>query len=295
VTDRPTPRALRSFAGAVMTVAIVVAGCRETATPSPAAAAGLGATCAAQWAASISTYADSGTGVIPVVLIPVHGSGVPAIEPTGAALQTDQGPLALTVPASRDDDGALSGTRLEFGLPVLEPGTYRGEFLDLVDESGTWRFRVGQFVIDVLAEAGPGDLEQTGGTARTGGLRRGAFQSFEIRLRNATDQPIELTGATTHIPGLPVTWVLIEHDPIRAVDHLAIPADTEATVTVGTDGTQQPAAFVVATPEMTYRVGTSPERSAMFDPVEFQSGFGLPSDVTAYRARLPADACGQQR
>ena len=73
------------------------------------------------------------------------------------------------------------------------------------------------------------------------------------------------------------------------------PRTAKATVTVGTDGTQKTAAFVIATPEMTYRVGTSAERSAMFDPVEFQSGFGEPSDMTAYRAALPADACGQQR
>ena len=154
---------------------------------------------------------------------------------------------------------------------------------------------VGEYVINVLADAGPGDLEHMGGTIQTSGLEGGSFQSFEIRLRNATDQPIEVTGATTDIPGLPVTWVLLEHDPIRAVDRVAIPADTEATMTVGTEDTQKRVAFVLATPEMTYRVGTSAERGAMFDSVEFQSGFGLPSDMTAYRATLPADACGQQR
>jgi hypothetical protein len=304
VTDRPTPCALRSFAGVLMTVALVVAGCGEivpppsaTAVPTEAPAAGLGATCAAQWAASISSYSDSSAGVIPVVLIPSQGSEGPAVEPTGAALQTDQGPLALTVamPWSDEVDRLGGTTRLELGLPVLEPGTYRAEFLDLADEAGTWRFRVGEYVINVLAGAAPDDLEGLGGTAGTASIEGGAFQSFEIRVRNATDQPIEVTGATTDIPGLPVTWVLVEHDPIRAVDHLAIPADNKATVTVGTDGTQKGAEFVLATPVMTYRVGASAERSAMFDPVEFQSGFGLPGDVTAYRATLPSDACAQPR
>ena len=301
MTDRPTPRALRSFAGVVMTVALVVAGCGEDAPPSPASSAvqtaGLGATCAVQWVASISTYSDRSAGVIPVVLMPLQGARGPEIEPTRAALQTDQGPLALTVaiPLSDEVDRQGGTTRLELGLPVLEPGTYRAEFLDLVDESGTWRFRVGEYVINVLADAAPGDLEQVGGTAQTAGLEGGSFQSFEIRVRNATDEPIKVTGATTDIAGLPVTWVLVEHDPIRAVDHVAIPTDDEVTITVGTDGPQEPAAFVLATPEMTYRVGKSPERGAMFDSVEFQNGFGLPSDMTAYRAALPADACGQQR
>jgi hypothetical protein len=284
-----------------MTVALVVAGCGEDAPPSPALSvgqtAGLGATCAAQWVASISTYSDSSVGLIPVVLMPSQGSEGPAIAPTGATLQTDHGPLALTVAmASSDEVDRLGGTtRLELGLPVLEPGTYRAQFLDLADESGTWRFRVGEYVINVLTDADPGDLERMGGTIQTAGFEGGSVQSFEIRLRNATDQPIEVTGATTDIPGLPVTWVLVEHDPIRAVDHVAIPADNEATVTVGTDGTQKPVAFVLATPEVTYRVGKSAERGAMFAPIEFQSGFGQPSDMTAYRATLPADACGQQR
>lgn len=228
-----------------------------------------------------------------MVLIPSQGSDGPATQPTGAALQTDQGPVALNVAmVSNDEYDTLWGTsRLDLGLPVLAPGTYRAEFLDLADESGTWRFRVGEFVINVLPDAAPGDLDYLGGTARTAGIEGGSVQSFEIRVYNATDEPIEVTGATTDIPGLPVTWVLVGHDPIRAVDHVAIPADNEATVTVGTDGTQKRAAFVLATPEMTYRVGTSAERGAIFYPVEFQSGFGQPGDVTAYRATLPADAC----
>ena len=147
-----------------MTVALVVAGCGEADPPLPSApagptaalAAGLGATCAAQWAASISTYSDSSGGVIPVVLIPSRGSEGPAIEPTGAVLQTDQGPLALTVAtASSDENDTLWGTtRLELGLPVLEPGTYRAEFLDLADESGMWRFRSGGHISD-QANAAP--------------------------------------------------------------------------------------------------------------------------------------------
>jgi hypothetical protein len=305
VIDRPTPHALRSFAGVVTAVALVVAGCGEaapalpsaTAGPTATPVAGLGATCAAQWVASISTYSDSSARSIPVVLMPSQGSEGPTIEPTSATLQTDQGPLALTVaiPWSDEVDRLGGTTRLELGLPVLEPGTYRAEFLDLVDASGTWRFRVGEYVINVLAGAAAGDLEQLGGTAQTGGLDGGSEQAFEIRVRNATDQRIKVTGVTTDIPGVPVTWVLIEHEPIRAVDHVAIPADGKATITVGADGTQQSVAFVLATPEMTYRVGKSAERDAMFDPVEFQSGFGLPSDMTVYRANLPADACAQQR
>ncbi len=54
------------------------------------------------------------------------------------------------------------------GLPVLEPGTYRAEFLDLADESGTWRFRVGEFVINVLPGTAPGDLKRAGGTEMSG-------------------------------------------------------------------------------------------------------------------------------
>jgi hypothetical protein len=250
-----------------------------------------------QWAASISTASAENTGVIPVVLIPSLGVEGPTIVPTGAVLQPDLGPLDLTVRrASGDDDGERPGTtRLELGLPVIEPGAYRAEFLDLTDDSGTWRFRIGEFAINVLADAAPGDLEPMGGTAQTGGLDGGAVQTFEIRLRNATDRPIDLTGAATDVPGIPLTWFLAEQDPFRPVDHLAIPADTRATVTVGTEGTQKPPAFVLATPELTYRVGASLERSARFAPVEFQGGFGQPSDVTAYRATLPADACGQQR
>jgi hypothetical protein len=284
-----------------MTVALVVAGCGEAAPPLPASSvgqtAGLGATCAVQWAASISTYSDSSAGTIPVVLIPSQGAEATAVEPTSAALQTDQGPVGLTVgTVSNDENDTLWGTsRLDLGLPVLEPGTYRAEFLDLADERGTWRFRVGEFVIRVLADAAPGDLEQVGGTLRTAGFERGWDLSFEIRLRNASEEPIQVTGATTDIPGLPVTWVLVAHDPIRAVDHVAIPADNKETVTVGTENIEKTASFVVATPEMTYRVGTSAERGAIFDPVEFQSSFGQPSDVTAYRATLPVDACGQQR
>jgi hypothetical protein len=232
-----------------------------------------------------------------VVLIPSRGSEGPVVEPTGAVLQTDQGPLVLAVAiVSGDENEEPSGmTRLELGLPVLTPGTYRAKFLDLVDERGTWRFRVGEFVINVLADDPRGDLRGMGGTVQTAGFEAGSVPSFEIRLYNATGQPIEVTGATTDIPGLPVAWVLVEHDPVRVVDHVAIPADSEATLTVGTDGTHGPVRFVLATPQMRYRVGTSGERGAMFDPIEFQSGFGQPNDMTAYRATLPSDACGQQR
>ncbi len=232
-----------------------------------------------------------------MVLLPEQGADAPAVEPTSAVLQTDQGPLDLTVAmVSSDENDTLWGTtRLDLGLPVLQPGTWRAEFLDIADASGTWRFRVGEFVINVIEGAAPGNLERTSGTIETGGFEDGSVQAFEVGLRNRTSKPIEVTGASTDIPGLPVTWVLVERDRVRVVPQVVIPAGKEATVTVGTESTDKPVSFVLATPQMTHRVASSAERQALFDPVAFQSGFGQPSDVTAYRATLPADACATQR
>jgi hypothetical protein len=309
-----------------MTLALVVAGCGEVSAPSPAwsfapapssaaptavtspsdaatlapsasptaaPAAGLGATCAVQWAASISTYADENDGAIQAVLLPPENTEAPPVEPTSASLQTDQGPTDLSVAtvSGLDDDLLPGTTRLELGLPVLEPGTYRAEFLDLADESGTWRFRVGEFVINVLPGTAPDDLERTSGTEMSGAYDEGSVQGFEIGLRNTTGKAIEVTGASTDIPGLPVKWVLVERDPVRRVDSVAIPAGGEVTVLVGTESTDKPVSFVLVTPEIAYRIGDDAERHKVFDPIEFQSGFGQPSDVTAYRATLPADAC----
>jgi len=230
------------------------------------------------------------------VLLPRGETQTPAVDPTSATLQTAQGPIDLSVATASgaNEDLFVGTTRLELGLPVLEPGTYRAEFLDLADESGTWRFRVGEFVVNVLPGHAPDDLERAGGTTTSRAYDGGSVQAFEIGLRNTTSEPIEVTGASTDIPGLPVRWVLVERDPIRKVDRVGIPAGKTVTVTVGTESTGKPVSFVLATPEITYRLGTAPEQHAIFDPIEFQSGFGQPSDVTAYRATLPGDACAAQ-
>jgi hypothetical protein len=291
-----------SFAAAPSATAVPtpVSSPSEAPTPAPTAsvspARGLASTCAAQWAASLTTYEDGDAGAISAVLLPRSGMDAPAVEPTAATLQTDKGPLELGVAmVSSDENDTLWGTtRLDLGLPVLKAGTYRTQFLELADASGTWRFRVGEFVIDVLPGSAPKDLERTGGTIETGAFEGGSVQGFEIGLRNTTGKPIEVTGASTDIPGLPVTWVLVERDPVRMVDSVPIPAGRKVTVTFGTENTEKPVSFVLATPEIAYRVGDAAERRAVFDPIEFQSGFGQPSDVTAYGATLPGDACAQQ-
>ena len=219
------------------------------------------------------------------------------IEPTAASLQTDKGPLDLSVAEVSSLDMPWGMARLDLRLPPLEAGTYRAEFLDLADASGTWRFRIGEFVIDVLPGSAPGDLERAGGTIQTGASDGGSVEAFEIRLRNTTDEPIEVIGALTDIPGLPVTWVLVELDsvgmPVRMVDSVVIAAGEKVTLTVGTENTEKVASFVLATPEIAYRVGEGPERRALFDPIMFLSWLGQPSDVRAYGATLPADACAQ--
>lgn len=135
------------------------------------------------------------------------------------------------------------------------------------------------------------------GTIQTGASDGGSVEAFEIRLRNITDEPIEVIGALTDIPGLPVTWVLVELDsvgmPVRMVDSVVIAAGEKVTLTVGTENTEKTASFVLATPEIAYRVGEGPERRALFDPIMFLSWLGQPSDVRAYGATLPADACAQ--
>jgi hypothetical protein len=257
---------------------------------------GLAATCAAQWAASVSTYENGYAGVITAVLLPKSGTGAPAVEPTAATLQTDQGPIPLTVAmVSSDENDTLWGTtRLDLGLPVLKAGTYRAEFLDLADPSGTWRFRVGEVVVRVEPGSAPGDLERAGGSIEAAQADGGSVTGFEISLRNTTSKPIEVTGASTDIPGLPVKWVLVARDPNRVVPSVTIPAGQLVKVEVGTESTAQPVSFVLATPDLAYRVGGSPERRALFDPILFESGFGQPSDVAAYGSTLPADACAQQ-
>jgi len=274
----------------------------EAPTPAPTATAvpagGLASACAAQWAASLSTYEDGDGGVITIVLLPRSGAGPSVIEePSAASLQTDKGPLDLSVAMVSSDDVPWGMTRLDLRLPPLEAGTYRAEFLDLADASGTWRFRVGEFVIRVLPGSGPGGLGRVGGTAQTAASEGGSVGEFEIRLRNTTDEPIEVIGALTDIPGLPVTWVLIELDsvgmPVRTVDSVSIAAWEEVTLPVGTENREKVASFVLATPEIAYRVGEGPERRALFDPIVFVSWLGQPSDVRAYGATLPAGACAQ--
>ena len=171
---------------------------------------------------------------------------------------------------------------------------YRGNFLDLADSSGIWRFRVGEIVINVLAGAAPDSLEQTGGTEMAAAYGGGSVQGFEIGLRNTTDTPIEVTGVSTDVPGLPVTWELEEGDPIRTVDSVAVSAGEEVTILVGTENVERPVSFVLATPEVAYRVGDDAIQHAVLRPIEFQSGFGGPSHLTAYAATLPVDACAQQ-
>ena len=330
MTDRATwePRAARSSFVGLLVLALAAAGCGSSAspawtfaapsatapptpvsspsgapTPAPTATAvpagGLASACAAQWAASLSTYEDGDGGVITAVLLPRSGADPSVIEPTAASLQTDKGPLDLSVASvsSHEFDTPWGTTRLDLRLPALEVGTYRAEFLDLADASGTWRFRVGEFVIGVLPGSAPGDLDYAGGTIMTGTAEGGSVAGFEIGLRNTTGKPIEVIGASTDIPGLPVTWVLVELDsvgmPVRLVDSVAIAAGEKVTVAIGTENTEKTASFVLATPEIAYRKGTGPERRALFDPIVFQSGFGQPSDVTAYGATLPADACAQ--
>jgi hypothetical protein len=148
-------------------------------------------------------------------------------------------------------------------------------------------------VIRVLPGSAPGDLEYAGGTVQTGAVEGGSVEAFEIGLRNTTGKPIDVIGASTDIPGLPVTWVLVELDPVRMVDSVAIAAGEKVTVTVGTENREKVAFFVLATPEIAYRVGEGPERRALFDPIMFVGWLGQPSDVRAYGATLPADACAQ--
>ena len=187
----------------------------------------------------------------------------------------------------------MGHTRLDLYLSGLEPGVYRGEFLDLADATETWRFRVGTHLIQVVPGAAPTDLERTGGTIESSGYEGGSVQGFEIGLRNTTATPMEVIGASTEIPGLPVTWVLVERDPIRIVDTVAIPAGERVPVNVGTQDTAKPVSFVLATPEIAYRVDDADEVRALYDPI-LDGGFGQPSDVTAYRDSLPADACAQE-
>jgi hypothetical protein len=230
------------------------------------------------------------------VLFPKSGTNAPAVQPTAATLQTDQGPLDLTVAGvSSDENNTVWGTvRVDLGLPSLTPGVYRAEFLDLADATGTWRFRIGEFVISVLPAPMPTDLVRDGGDIELGQSEGGSVQAFEIGLLNITHDDIAVTDVSTDIPGLPVEWLLAKKDPVRIVPRVGIPAGMSVTVTVGTRETAQPVAFVLATPEVAYRVGAAREKSAVFDAIEFQSGFGAPSDVPPYVASLPADACAQQ-
>ena len=103
-----------------------------------------------------------------------------------------------------------------------------------------------------------------------------------------------MTGATTDIPGLPVQWLLIDPRRLRVLDAVAIPGGDDLRVTVGTASDAKPVSFVVATPEIMYRIGGA-DRRVLVDPIMFMSGFGGPSDVGAYRATLPASACAERR
>jgi hypothetical protein len=258
--------------------------------------AGLAATCAAQWAASLATYEVADARYITAVLFPKAGGDAPVVEPTAATLQTNQGPIELTVAwvSSHAEDTVWGTVRLDLALPRLKAGSYRAQFLDLADATGTWRFRVGDFVIRVLPGSAPGDLRPAGGTIETGQAEGGSVEAFEIGLQNMGNAPIEVTSVRTNIPGLPVMWVLAEGDPLRVVERVRIPAGKDVMVTVGTAETARPVAFVLATPEIAYRVAGSPGRLALFDPVLFKSGFGEPSDASAYAAGLPADACARK-
>ena len=272
------------------------------ATPSPRASAavtptgGLAATCAAQWAASVSRHEDGSESEISAVLFSKSGGDAPAVEPTAATLVTDQGPVELAVwSVSSDENNTVPGsTRVSLGLPPLKAGSYRAEFLDLTDATGTWRFRVGDFSIRVLPGSAPEDLKRDGGSIEVGQGEGGSVQGFEIGLRNLTTKPIEVAGVSTDIPGLPVKWVLVERDPVRIVERVKVPAGAAVTLLVGTEETAQPVSFVLATAEIRYRVGGSPESTALFDPIEFQSGVIDPAPAAAYAAGLPSDACAQQ-
>jgi hypothetical protein len=121
-------------------------------------------------------------------------------------------------------------------------------------------------------------------------------QAFEVTLRNVTTTPIEVTGMATSIPGLAVSWLLVQpgDEPV-VVDRITIPADHEAEIIVGTTETERPVQFVLATPEISY-VGADAEiRSLLLAPVVFTSGFAGREDVAAYVADLPPGACAQRR
>lgn len=278
----------------------------EPSTPAPtataAAAGSLGSTCAAQWAASVTQY-EGGLGqAITAFLLPKSGSDAPVVAPTKLTLQTDKGPVELsgTGPAQGDDSGSMmwGATRLDMGLPALKPGTYRAEFLDATDASGTWRFRIGDFVIHVLPGSPPGDLVREGGSAEEGSFDGGSVSGFELDLHNTTSKPIEVTGASTDIPGLPVTWLFVEgstQDTFKVAKSVPIPAGGLVKVQVGTMSTARPVSFVLVSPQVSYRLDGSAERQAVYDPVLFETGFGQQSDVLAYRDALPADACGRGR
>lgn len=262
---------------------------------SPSSAVGLSSTCAAQWVGSLSMYEGDGPGTISVVLLPRSGTDAPAVDPSAATLHTDQGPLSLAVATmSRDDNDTPRGTaRVELLLPALDAGTYHAEVLDLTDASGTWRVRIGEFVISVLPGARPTDLERAGGTIEVNVDDGGSIQGFDIGLKNTARSPVEITGVGTEIPGLPVAWLLLEGVSHDAVGSIVIPAGEEATLTVGTRHADKSASFVLATPSVSYRLGDGLERRVPFDPIVFTSGFGQPSDFAAYRAALPPEACAE--
>jgi hypothetical protein len=250
-----------------------------------------------QWAASVAQYEAGDAVVITAYLLPASGPDAPAVEPTAANLQTDRGPLRLSVVGIFGGD-LWGATRLEMGLPVLKAGAYRAEFLDLADASGTWRFRVGDFVIRVLPGAAPGDLVLDGGDGEVGQAEGGSVTGFRLDLHNTTSKPIEVTGATSDIPGLPLDWLLAEGSPpetVKIVKRVAIPAGGLVRLQIGTMSTAHPVSFVLVSPVIAYRVGGSADRRAVYDPVLFESGFGELADVLAYRDTLPGDACARRQ
>ena len=140
-----------------------------------------------QWAASLSGYADAEPGLVTAILLPGSGAAAPVLQPTTAILQTDRGPIELSVAmASNDEHDTLWGTtRLDMFLPDLDVGTYRAEFLDLTDTTGTWRYGIGRVVIRVEPGAPPTDLVRTGGTyesvAAEGVPSKGSMSSSRTR------------------------------------------------------------------------------------------------------------------
>jgi len=212
-----------------------------------------------------------------MLLLPMRGELSLDQGLVGATLETDQGPVPLTVALEGDDPaGVVPGAvPIRLVLPALPVGTYRAQFVDLSDGSAMWRFRVGDAVVRVVPGAAPRDLEVAGVGWETHPDGGSAIGPFDVQLRNATGSAVRVTGVETEIPGLPVAWRMASGSPPRLVTSVLIAPGKAADISVGASGVETKIRFALATSEFTYRVGAGPTRRLLVNrPVSMEIGVG---------------------